>query len=64
MGRKKAESLRQVLEEQLSETRKQIKRMQSMKDRLPYEDVRLLQLKAHREGLKQAVKKEVEDARS
>lgn len=63
MGRKKAESLRQVLEEQLSETRKQIKRMQSMKDRLPYEDVRLLQLKAHREGLKQAVKKEVEDAR-
>lgn len=63
MGRKKAESLRQVLEEQLSETRKQIRRMQSMKDRLPYEDVRLLQLKAHREGLKQAVKKEVEDAR-
>lgn len=64
MGRKKGKSLKQVLEEQLSETRKQIKRMQSMKDRLPYEDVRLLQLKAHREGLKRAVKKEVEDARS
>ena len=58
MGRKKVKPLRQVLEEQLSETRKEIKRMQSMKDRLPYEDVRLLQLKAHREGLKRAVKKE------
>ena len=64
MGRKKVGSLRQVLEEQLSETRKAVKRLQSMKDRLPYEDVRLLQLKAHREGLKRAVKKEVEDARS
>lgn len=63
MGRKKVKSLRQVLEEQLSETRKHIRRMQSMKDRLPYEDVRLLQLKAHREGLKQAVKKEDDDAR-
>lgn len=58
MGRKKVESLKQVLEEQLSKTRKQIKRLQSMKDRLPYEDVRLLQLKAHREGLKRAVKRE------
>lgn len=64
MGRKKVKSVRQLLEEQLSETRKEIRRKQSMKDRLPFEDVRLLQLKAHREGLKQAVKKEVEDARS
>ena len=58
MGRKKVESLKRVLEEQLSKTRKEIKRLQSMKDRLPYEDVRLLQLKAHREGLKRAVKRE------
>lgn len=63
MPRKKVKSLRQILEEQLSETRKEIKRMQSMK-RLPYEDARLLQLKAHREGLKQAVKKEDDDGRS
>jgi hypothetical protein len=57
MARKrKSKPLRALLEEQLSETRKEIKRLQS-KERLPYEDARLLQLRAHREEQKKALKR-------
>ena len=39
----------------LEETRKDIKILQS-RNRKPYEESRLLQLKMHREGLKEALK--------
>ena len=59
--KKRSKPLRAILEEQLSKTRKEIKRLQSKADRFPYEDAKLVQLKMHREARKKALRRMTDD---